>query len=212
MKRLFVLAALCAALVPAFAQSSAETNSLSTARTDIQNVGSPTINNYAPAEQTIRQHGLPVSSAASTFVNGPAGDTCAGPGDAVSGQAATFGFSATKGGGMVVPCNDRADPRSMKETGEDAVAITMRHCQSPAKAEAYEDAADLRDAVVARMEPEARTRAPLSFRCPDRLRPSWALEREGKKAQTALNGGQPAPATRVTAANTNDPYIAARLR
>lgn len=213
MKRLFVLAALCAALVPAFAQSTAETQSLSRAETAISNVGSPTINNNsAPVtDATIRQHGLPVSSAASTFVNGPAGDTCAKPGDAISGQAATFGFSATKGGGESAQCDDRADPRSMKETGEDAVAITMRHCQSPRKAEAYEDAADLRDAVVARMPEAVRMVQPVSFRCPDRLRPTWALEREGKKANTALNGGQSAPAT-VTAANTQDPFIRERLQ
>lgn len=184
MKHLITLA-LCLLVVPAFAQSSAETRSLSTAETAISNVGSPTINNYAPAEQTIRQHGLPVSSAASTFVNGPAGDTCAKPGDAISAQAAGWGVSANKGGGESVNCNDRADPRSMKETGEDAVAITMRHCQNPAKAAAYEDAADLRDKIIAAMPPAARLAAPASFRCPDRLRPQWALDREGKARQVA---------------------------
>lgn len=186
---------LCALVAPAFAQSSAETRSLSTAETAIQNVGSPTINNIAPSEQVIRQHGLPVSSAASTFVNGPAGDTCANPGDAVSVQAATFGVSANKGGGMSVNCNDRADPRSMKETGEDPVAITMRHCQNPAKAAAYEDAADLRDAVVAQLPATQRAAAPVSFRCPDRLRPDWALKREGKAvaAVPVAARKQPAP-------------------
>lgn len=202
MKRLFILAALSAALVPAFADSLAETQSVSTARTDIQNVGSPTINNYSPSETTIRQHGLPVSSPASNFVNGPAGDTCANPGDAVSVQTAVVGIAATKGGGTSVDCNDRADPRSMKETGEDAVAITMRHCQNPNKAAAYEDAADLRDAVRARMTLEAQAAAPASFRCPDRLRPSWALEREGRRA----------PAQRVANSPSADPFIAASGR
>lgn len=193
MKQLILVAALSAMLAPAFAQSSAETLSASRAETRIDNVGSPTINNNAPADQTIRQHGLPVASAASTFVNGPSGDTCSEPGDAISAQFRVVGVSANKGGGMQAQCDDRADPRSMKETGEDAVAITMRHCQSPKKAEAFEDAADLRDAVVARMAPAARAAAPASFRCPDRLRPSWALEREGKKATAALNDGQPQP-------------------
>jgi hypothetical protein len=172
-------------------------------------VGSPIINNNsAPVtDATIRQHGLPVSSAASTFVNGPAGDTCAKPGDAVSGQAATFGFSANKGGSMSDECNDRADTRSMKETGEDAVAITMRHCQSPAKAAAYEDAADLRDKVVAQLAPAARASQPASFRCPDRLRPQWAKDRDAGKTSVAA-----APANKVTADTTNDPYIARRLR
>lgn len=193
MKNLILLAALCVAL-PALAQSTAETASTSRAETAIQNVGSPTIITNAPADTTIRQHGLPVSSAASTFVNGPAGDTCAGPGDALSIQTGVFGASANKGGGMVVSCNDRADTRSMRETGEDAVAVTMRHCQNPEKAAAYEDAADLRDAVTRKLSESVRFATPPSFRCPDRLRPRWALEREGKvQAQaTPAIAAQPA--------------------
>ena len=205
MKRILVLAALCAAL-PAFAQT-AETSSLSRAETAIQNVGSPIINNNsAPiTDATIRQHGLPVNSAASTFVNGPGGDTCALPGDAVSGQGATFGFSANKGGGIGDDCNGRADARSMGETRQDPVAITMRHCQNPKNAEAFEDAADLRDAVVAQMPPAERAKAPSSFRCPERLRPQWAKQ---KSQQTAA---APSSQQQVTAANTNDDIIRNRL-
>jgi len=199
------------------AESTAGSVSGSIAQTDIQNVGSPNIavNSYAPESTRVRYSGMPVASAGSTFVNSGSNDTCTEAGDALAVQTGPLAFNANKGGGMQLKCNDRADTRSMKETGEDAVAVTMRHCQNPEKASAYEDAAELRDAVRTRemeaaskagdLERYKKAEASPSFRCPDRLRPQWALEKEGKTVpaqRTAASGGS----------RSADPFIAASGR
>lgn len=205
MKRLsFALAALVLS-VPALAQSSAETLSTSRAETAIQNVGSPTINNNAPSDQTIRQRGLPVTSPGTVISSQASADTCESAGKGAAVQTRVFGFSLSGGAVTHDPCEARTDARTMAATAQDSVAITMRLCQTPANAEAFEDAADLRDGVVARLTPDARAKAPASFRCPDRLRPQWAKDREAGRAQAALNGGT------VSASNTSDPYIRERL-
>ena len=205
MKRFsFALAALVLA-APAFAQSTATTDSRSTAETVIQGVGSPTINNYAPAEQTIHQKGLPVATPGTAFSTQASADTCENAGKSAAVQTRVFGFVISGGAQTHDPCEARTDARTMSATSQDAVAVTMRLCQTPANAEAFEDAAELRDLVRMQLPPGHPDRAKVSFRCPDRLRPQWAKDAEGRRAQAALNGET------VTASNTADPYIRERL-
>lgn len=207
MKRFsFALAALVLA-APAFAQSStASTDSRSTAETVIQGVGSPTINNYAPAEQTIHQKGLPVTTPGTAFATQPGQDTCQNSGKSAAVQTKVFGFVISGGAATHDPCEARTDARTMSATSQDAVAVTMRLCQTPANAEAFEDAADLRDLVRMQLPPGHPDRTKVSFRCPDRLRPQWAKDQESARASALLNGGA------VTAGNTADPYIRERLQ
>lgn len=183
------------------AQTTAGSNADSTAVSSPQNIGNPNIAVNSYGSDRVRYSGMPVASAGSTFVSAPSSDTCSEAGDALAVQTGPVAFNANKGGGMQSRCNDRADTRSMKETGEDAVAITMRHCQNPEKAAAYEDAADLRDDLKLRIalapsgnitDAQRKFIDEVSFRCPDRLRPEWALEREGK-VRAKQYGAAPAP-------------------
>ncbi|UNA00805.1 hypothetical protein ZHS_49 [Edwardsiella phage vB_EpM_ZHS] len=200
MKKQVILAALIAASFSAFADATSESSAGSVAQASPQNIGNPVVNvNSAPqlgyTENKVTHSGLPVSSAAFVGVNAPANDTCNEAGDAISVQAKVFGAAASKGGAMQVACDVRARALNGKYTGRSQAWINATQCQDPNSASATEDEADM-------IEADARDRgvAVKAWRCPDRLRPQWAKDREasGRKAQAALEA-QPmtsAPAPR----------------
>jgi len=190
MKKQLILAALIAASFSAFADSTSESSAGSVAQASPQNIGNPTVNvNSAPqlpyTENKVTHSGLPVSSAAFVGVNAPANDTCNEAGDALSVQAKVFGAAASKGGPMQVACDVRARALNGKYTGRSQAWINATHCQDPNSAAATEDEADM-------IEADARDRgqAIKAWRCPERLRPQWAKDREAdqKRASASIEG------------------------
>lgn len=144
------------------AESTAGSASDSRAVVAPQNIGNPVINlESGPSSIRSKIDSNQAATAATVFVNPPSADTCAKAGTGVSMQVAGFGGAISNGGDPSETCETRADTINMKVTGASAAVIKARHCQSPAMAQAYEDAG----------EP-----------CPQRLRPL-------QPAQQSVNAG-----------------------
>lgn len=182
MKRIAIVIASLLAVTSALAESTAGSSSGSTAVVAPVNVGNPVINLPAsPGHVKNEIDSNQASSAATVFVNPPAADTCAKAGSGASLQLAGIGGAVSSGGDPSETCETRADSINLKVIGAAPAVIKARHCQSPAMAQAYEDAGDP---------------------CPARLRPAQARQ-EQARAEAVLNG--------QAVATTTDPYIAARL-
>lgn len=167
MKRIAIVIASLFVVTSALAEASAGSSSGSTAVVAPVNVGNPVIN--LPASPSYVKNEIDsnqASSAATVFVNPPAADTCAKAGSGASLQLAGVGGSYTKGGDPSETCETRADSINLKVVGAAPAVIKARHCQSPAMAQAYEDAGDP---------------------CPAHLRPARA-RKEQARAEAALNG------------------------
>lgn len=182
MKRIAIVIASLFVVTSALAETIAGSQSGSTAATEIRDVGNPVINLPAsPGYVKNKIDSNQASSAATVFVNPPAADTCAKAGTGASLQVAGVGAAISNGGDPSETCETRADSINLKVIGAAPAVIKARHCQSPAMAQAYEDAGDP---------------------CPARLRPAQARQ-EQDRAEAVLNG--------QAVTTTTDPYIAARL-
>jgi hypothetical protein len=127
----------------AHAQSTATTRGEATAATEIKDVGNPIINLPGAPERTRADfHTNQAATAATVFVNPPSADVCAKAGTGVSVQVAGFGGALSNGGDASESCETRADTVNLKFTGAPAAVLKARHCQSPAMAQAYEDAGE----------------------------------------------------------------------
>lgn len=125
------------------AESNATSGSTASAVVAPQNIGNPVINiDSAPGRTRADFHTNQAATAATVFVNPPSADVCAKAGTGVSMQVAGFGGAISNGGDASETCETRADTVNFKFTGASAAVIKARHCQSPAMAQAYEDAGE----------------------------------------------------------------------
>ena len=138
------------------AESAATSGSTAGAVVAPQNIGNPTIaiDQSGPSDTRARFHTNQAATAATVFVNAPSADVCAKAGTGVSMQVAGFGGAISNGGDASETCETRADTVNFKFTGASAAVIKARHCQSPAMAQAYEDAGE---PCVQRLRPAAVT-------------------------------------------------------
>jgi len=200
---LIVLAVALFTVLSVRAETTAGSQSGSVASTE--NVNAPVFNMpAAPAftETVVKQRGLPVATPGTAFVNAPSSDTCTEAGNALAIQTGPVGINASKGGGMQVPCDVRARAINGKVTGRSQTYVQMTQCQDARSAEATEDEADYIDSLPL---PPGTTVRVLAFRCPDRLRPQWAKDREaGSKRAAAILSGE--------RTESPDPLIANRQR
>ena len=144
----FTLTALGLTLLVMTSGARAETNATSgsTAGAVVapQNIGNPIIqiDQRSPGEVRNKIDSNQAATAATVFVNAPSADVCAKAGTGVSMQVAGFGGAISNGGDASETCETRADTVNFKFTGASAAVIKARHCQSPAMAQAYEDAGE----------------------------------------------------------------------
>lgn len=125
------------------AESAATSGSTAGAVVAPQNIGNPTISiESGPSDTRARFHTNQAATAATVFVNAPSADVCAKAGTGMSMQVAGFGGAISNGGDASETCETRADTVNFKFTGASAAVIKARHCQSPAMAQAYEDAGE----------------------------------------------------------------------
>lgn len=137
------------------AESNATSGSTAGAVVAPQNIGNPNITiESGPDSTRARFHTNQAATAATVFVNAPSADVCAKAGTGVSMQVAGFGGAISNGGDASETCETRADTVNFKFTGASAAVIKARHCQSPAMAQAYEDAGE---PCVQRLRPAAVT-------------------------------------------------------
>lgn len=144
MKKLVIVAALMLA-GHAFAQTSAGSSSGSTAIVQPGQINSPIVevNSAAPDRMRNDIHTNQAATAATVFVNPPAADTCAMPGNGFGVQAPGGGVVVSAGGKVAIKCDMRADAISLKVTGQSPAVVKARYCMDE----------DMRESFAAAGEP-----------------------------------------------------------
>ena len=142
-----IAALLLASAAPAFADTGAQSGSLSTAVVSPGQINSPIVqiqNGGVPAitRGATDFHTNAANTAPTVFVNPPSADTCQKPGVGVSGGWVTGNAGVNIPLGASDTCEVRADAINLKVTGAPAAVIKARQCQNPAIAQAYADAGD----------------------------------------------------------------------